>query len=57
MALQMGRQQGIVARPISPENGGAPQFPERLAQVRFGSLADIEERPTNVRFAPENAHH
>jgi hypothetical protein len=27
------------------------------ADVRFGSLADIDERLTDVRFTPESGHH
>ena len=29
---------------------------ERLANVRFGSLADITARPWHVRFTPESGH-
>jgi hypothetical protein len=28
----------------------------RKADVRFGSKADIEARPTDVRFTPESGH-
>src|SRR5215472_254556 len=32
-----------------------PQI-DRVANVRFGSKADIAAPPTNVRFAPERGH-
>ena len=32
------------------------RFAKQVAHVRFGSLADIEARPINVRFTPESGH-
>jgi len=51
-------------RLTSPSLGGRPQFSTAAGQlcstaklaidVRFGSKADIEARPVNVRFTPES---
>jgi hypothetical protein len=41
------------------EMGISGQFAQQQSQaahVRFGSKADIQPRPTNVRFTPESGH-